>query len=404
MTYEALSFDELTRQGLAHFQSNRPLEAKSFFERAIAMSPDTPSAHSNLGNVLGTLGEFDAALTAFYRAIELQPSYKTAYLNLALTQQEHGQSAAAVDNFLMVIALDPASFQAHYMLGVAYFELKQNHLALDAVDKALALQPISMEALHNKSSILTMLGKINEAIDVYKHILALDPASESARYHLAKYGHADAESDAPTTAPASYVTDLFDQYAATFDEQLVGTLGYQAPTQIGKLFRGLGHHAANLRALDLGCGTGLVAEQLQDLQMQWTGIDLSQKMIAAAAKKSLYAQLHCASIENYLARAPANFDLITSADVFIYVGELTSTFKLVSEHLTDNGWFVFSVEKSDQQPLVLRPSGRFAHSEAYLSGLAAQFGLAVQTVSPLTLRFDGNAPIDGLVVALQKLS
>jgi predicted TPR repeat methyltransferase len=249
-----------------------------------------------------------------------------------------------------------------------------------------------------------MLGKIDEAIGVYKQILALNPASESARYHLAKYGHANAGSDAPTIAPASYVTDLFDQYAATFDEQLVGTLGYQAPTQIGKLFRGLGPHAASLRALDLGCGTGLVAEQLQDLQMQWTGIDLSQKMIATAAKKALYTELHCESIEGYLASVQTPFHLITSADVFIYVGELTSTFKLVSEHLTDNGWFVFSVEKSDQQPLVLRPSGRFAHSEAYLSRLAAQFGLTVQTVAPLTLRFDGNTPIEGLVVALQKLS
>jgi predicted TPR repeat methyltransferase len=85
------------------------------------------------------------------------------------------------------------------------------------------------------------------------------------------------------------------------------------------------------------------------------------------------------------------------------VGELTSTFKLACQHLNDNGWFVFSVEKSEQQPLTLRPSGRFAHSETYISELAAQFGLAVQTVAPLTLRFEGSTPVEGLVIALQKI-
>ncbi len=404
MTYpsssSASSYDELTREGLEHAQNDRPLDAKSCFERAIELNPNTASVYSNLGIVLSTLGENDAAIAAFERAIALQPGYKNAYLNLALTQQELGKNGSAADNFLKVIALDSSSFQAYFMLSIAYFQLQKYHLANDAVDQALALQPNHTQVLHNKSSILTMLGRLDEVIEVNKQILVLDPTSRSAYFHLAKHGHADV----PDTAPASYVTDLFDQYAATFDVQLLDQLGYCTPEHIGTIVRKLCLTASTVHALDLGCGTGLVAAQLTGTAIDWTGIDLSQKMLAEAAKKSLYTELHCTSIEDYLTTSMKLFDLIVSADVFVYVGELAATFKLVSEHLADNGWFIFSVEQSEQQPLALRPSGRYAHSQAYLAGLAVQCGLTVQTVDPLTLRFDGNTPIEGLVVALQKLS
>lgn len=390
--------DALKLEGIAHAQNNQPLKAKDCFERALAINPNDAAALSNLGIVLGTLGEVDAAIAAFHRAIALQPSYKTAYLNLALTQHEQGQSAAAIDSFLTVIALDPTSFQAYCMLSAAYFQLKQFNLALGAIEQALALRPTDTHALHNKSSMLTMLGRPDEAIQVLHHILALEPSHPTARYHLAKFGHGAM----PSTAPSSYVTDLFNEYAATFDDQLVTKLQYQAPQQIGLIVQKLNFPSQQVRALDLGCGTGLVAEQIAEPNMHWVGVDLSKKMIDVAAQKRIYSELYYCAIEDYLAQPHESFHLITSADVFIYVGELAKVFQLAYSQLADNGWFVFSVETSVQLPLVLRPSGRFAHSEAYVQQLAISTGFTVTSMHPQILRFDGSTPIEGAVFALQK--
>lgn len=397
-----MTSDDLKLEGVRYAQNNQPLEAKQCFERALAINPHDASTFSNLGIVLGTLGEAGAAIAAFKQAIALQPDYKTAYLNLALTQHEQGQSAAAVDNFLSVIAFDSSSFQAYCMLSAAYFQLKHFSLALGAIDQALALRPTDTHALHNKSSMLTMLGKQEQAIQVLHHILEIEPAHPTARYHLAKFGHGAT----PSNAPASYITDLFDGYAATFDDQLVTKLQYQAPQEIAKIVSSL-NFSGQVRALDLGCGTGLVAEQIAKPQMHWVGVDLSKKMIDVAAQKRLYAELYYCSIEDYLASPHEPFDLITAADVFIYVGELSKVFQLAYLQLADNGWFVFSVEAaelcSEQSPLVLRSSGRFAHSEAYLRQLADKAGFTVKTIAPHILRFDGSTPIEGAVFALQKL-
>ena len=49
--------------------------------RALAIQPDYPDAHSNLGILHYELGDFEAARASYDRAIALRPGYVQAYSN-----------------------------------------------------------------------------------------------------------------------------------------------------------------------------------------------------------------------------------------------------------------------------------------------------------------------------------
>ena len=64
------------------------------------------------------------------------------------------------------------------------------------------------------------------AAEAYRQVLRIDPADRfGAMLKLALIG----EAPTPEVAPAAYVRDLFDQYAADFDVALVERLAYSVP-------------------------------------------------------------------------------------------------------------------------------------------------------------------------------
>jgi predicted TPR repeat methyltransferase len=92
------------------------------------------------------------------------------------------------------------------------------------------------------------------------------------------------------------------------------------------------------------------------------------------------------------------------ADVFIYVGALEPVFAGVRRVLSPGGLLAFSVETPDAADgggLVLRPSLRYAHGEAYVRNLAARHGLRVLSAQAGPLREDQQRPVAGQYWVLQ---
>lgn len=65
----------------------------------------------------------------------------------------------------------------------------------------------------------------------------------------------------PESVESDYIRRLFDDFADHFEATLVDRLSYATPTLLTQFLR---QHAADEGAsvLDLGCGTGLMAQQL----------------------------------------------------------------------------------------------------------------------------------------------
>ena len=235
------------------------------------------------------------------------------------------------------------------------------------------------------------------AAEAYREALRLDPDDRcGATLRLALLG-VGAMPDAP---PRAHVRDLFDGYADRFEASLVAALGYRGPEMIERLLdtHVPGRHFA--AALDLGCGTGLLAPVIRTRADRLDGVDLAPAMIAKARAGGLYDGLEVGDAETAMAARPiASLDLITAADVFCYLGDLASVFAAAARVAAPGAIFVFTTEAIGDDEVggevMLRASLRWAHRRSHLERVAATTGFDVVAVETTLLRRDRGNDIPG---------
>lgn len=80
---------------------------------------------------------------------------------------------------------------------------------------------------------------------------------------------------------------LYRDWAETYDQTFIAAKGYEYPTRIAEMFDSKGGTGP---VLDVGCGTGAVAEAL--IARPVDGVDISPEMLGAAKAKGLYRALY----------------------------------------------------------------------------------------------------------------
>jgi len=116
----------------------------------------------------------------------------------------------------------------------------------------------------------------------------------------------------------------------------------------------------------------------------------------------VYDTLEQSDVADFLGESSAQYDAVVAADVFGYVGALDEVFRLLALRMPAGGALAFTVEESEEGELVLRPSLRYAHSEAGLRRLAQQHGFQVRALERRALREDRGRPIPALFAWLEK--
>ena len=162
---------------------------------------------------------------------------------------------------------------------------------------------IDEEALaeaYNRALAHEKAGEIDAAVAAYGEVLEIDPDDHGgAAVRIASLGRGET----PPRAPDAYVETLFDDYADSFAQHLVGSLRYQGPERLVALLREQGATRFDA-ALDLGCGTGLCGALLRPLCGQLAGVDLSQRMVEQARASGHYDSLCHADVVEALDGAP----------------------------------------------------------------------------------------------------
>jgi SAM-dependent methyltransferase len=132
----------------------------------------------------------------------------------------------------------------------------------------------------------------------------------------------------------------YDPLARVYNEDwALGVLKETAPA-LEKLI--LPNLAKDSQILDLGCGTGQLAQKLLEKGYKVTGIDASEGMLRYARENAPEAKLilNDARLVDFY----PTFDAVISIGAFNHVmslEELTSVFKNVYQSLLDNGIFLF---------------------------------------------------------------
>jgi tetratricopeptide (TPR) repeat protein len=94
-------------------------EARSAYERAIALQPDHGDALVNLGRLHHEAGRLAEAETHYRRALQ-QGEHALASYNLALILEQLGRTTDALREYARAIAADPELADAHYHLARLY--------------------------------------------------------------------------------------------------------------------------------------------------------------------------------------------------------------------------------------------------------------------------------------------
>lgn len=440
-------------------------QAVDVLQQTISHYPDYAAAYNNLGTVYFALEKFDDAINMYQIALEKQPNYIDAYYNLglaftknnALTEAIHAYKtlldyapehfparfhlaciymrqnnmSAAIAEFLIIESAHAYHFETQSNLATCYLKQGDLNLAKQHYIHAIKIHPEDTQILFNLGYIHTQLGETDQAIQFYQRTLQINPdlfaahnnlgVAFIAKQHISFALHhfqealrlqpnneaiaytiqSLANNQRLLAAPPAYVETLFDAYADHYETHLTQALDYQVPEQFIKALGNVISEKQPLDILDLGCGTGLCGVPLKPYAKSLTGVDLSAKMLERAGEKKIYDELLNRDLTTYLADKTNAYDLIMAGDVLVYLGDLATLFRHVSQALRPSGLFIFNTEICESEEYKMNQSGRFSHNKTYIEQLAKQYGFHIVIQQTNITRLQNNEPVNGHLFVLQ---
>jgi predicted TPR repeat methyltransferase len=285
----------------------------------------------------------------------------------------------------------------------------EHEAAVELMEQALELAPGWAAGLVRLADYAEKAGVPDKAVAALRAVLERDTGDLfGARLKLALLG----AEDVPDAPPSAYVEALFDDYAERFDKALVERLDYTVPAKLAALVAE--HHPDRFETtVDLGCGTGLFGAEIRGNTERLEGFDLSVNMLTKAGEKQLYDFLAKADLSLDATASglfadglrPARADLVSAADVLMYLGDLGNAFSLAAALGRPGALFAFSVEDAgDGDGFLLAPSLRYAHTETHVRLRLAENGFEPVTLRRTTIRMDGGKPVSGILFLASKLA
>ena len=370
--------------------------AKKYLEKADSLNPASPYIKGNLGNVCKMQNDFDSARTYYLQALELDNNILGVLLNLGNIFANVDKNADSANRYYRKAAeLKPNDFRLIYAFGVSLAALK-SEAAIDYFERALRIDPLQTDVYFNLALSLLGAKRCREAATYLQLALDKSPDNVQFRYYLCI-----AEGRLPDEAlqreyTYSSVQNLFDKYAKTFDKSLVDDLDYSVPANILRFLKENISDVHFKSCVDLGCGTGLVGEELRNICGTITGIDISSEMLALASTKKCYDKLCHGEIVEVLNNSDSCYDFFVATDVINYLGALEKLFSAVSAKANPNALFVLTTEYYEGDGYVLRDDSiRFAHSRKYVEKVAEMNDGSILHVEQIKLRKQDNDWITG---------
>lgn len=379
------------------FRQGKVLGAIERMMHAIELDPTRADWLNDLGNLLAAHGQPDQAVRFFQHALLIDPENARIWNNLGSMREKLGETELAGEAYAQAVSLDDSLVEAWANYANWLTAQGREQDAAECVLRAFVAAPAEGQPLVMRGMALARLGRQQEAAACYQQHLALHPQDPTA-LHLYQ---ACLRESVPARASNAYIEAKYDDYADTYDshQASLGYRGAQIVAQAVATACGQG-----LRALDAGCGSGLVGALIKPQCVSLTGVDLSDKMLGLARNGGHYHQVEQAEIIDWLASHSAQYDLITVADLLIYFGDLTGFLQQAHHALRPGGRLVLTLEalQDSTQDFEIQPNGRFRHAEAYADSLLARMGFDQIDIIPETLRMEGGAELACWLVSARR--
>lgn len=388
------------------------------WRQAVALCPEDPRLRVAYGHALLAVGAAAQAATVFSALRQEGFASTEALRGEAEAQAAMGEIAAALE-LVAVLRLrageDPAVARLAARL---HREQGEAILAVEILSAALRRHPDVPALRLELAQSWLALGEREKGLAVLEPLRPAEsgsPEGPPAPEAMAAAGLRAALEAPADSLPPLYIRTLFDQYAERFDNALKGRLRYQAPELLWQALEPLlrepepGTRPGGLEILDLGCGTGLSGLPFAPLARTLVGVDLAPRMLAQARQRGIYHQLWEDDAQTALIRlGPARWDLILAADVLVYLGDLRPLMQASRSALRPGGRLAATVEALPEDEgnadagFQLGPRRRFQHARHYMKESLIQAGLELETLTAIIPRWEGAAPVAGLLFVARR--
>jgi predicted TPR repeat methyltransferase len=201
------------------------------------------------------------------------------------------------------------------------------------------------------------------------------------------------------------VKDRFDKVAGGYNKKLEVAKDF-GPGQMLDAFlsyRKQHPHPKSLKAMDLGCGTGLCGKLFRPYLSSLDGVDLSENMLAVAAGLGIYDSLAASDLVAYMANCRDRYDLITISGVFMYFRDCRAVIEHCFAALNPGGILIFTADRHDGDPTPVkigRQDIMFTYSKGYVESTLAGAGFEIVTFDEVDerLTWKDQQPVPAFLV------
>ncbi|MBK5276192.1 MAG: tetratricopeptide repeat protein [Desulfuromonadales bacterium] len=382
--------------GTIYAETGELPEAKKYLEKADRLNPASAYIKGNLGNVCKMQNDFHSARTYYLQALELDNNVLGVNINLGNILAHVDKDAEAASRcYRKAAEIKPDDFDLIYSFGRS-LDILNTAAAIDYYKQALNINPSQIDVYSDLALALLRTKRSDEAATYLRLGLDKSPNNAQLRFCLCVAEGRTPDEDINTEYINSSVQKLFDIYAKDFDNSLVDKLQYSAPVEIPQFLKETVPDIHFKSCVDLGCGTGLIGEEVRSFCDEITGIDISSEMLSIARAKKCYEDLQHGEIIEVLNNSSRRYDLFVAAEVINYIGALEKLFCAVSAKANPNALFVITTERCEGDGYVFqKESFRYAHNREYVEKVAAMNGSTILHVKQIKLRMENNTWVAG---------
>ncbi len=187
--------------------------ASAAAERALAIDPDLPEAHTSLALI--NLGDWNwpKAERHFIRALELDPSQAMARIYWSWLMVLQGDNAGAMMQTRTAQEMEPLSPLVNGSVAHTLYLARRYDEAIAECQKSLEVDPSFILAIHVMGMCLAMQGRLTEAIEIGERTVSM---SGRAPFYLGVLGHYYARSGA-----TDKVRELVEELEGIVDQRYV---------------------------------------------------------------------------------------------------------------------------------------------------------------------------------------
>jgi Flp pilus assembly protein TadD len=201
---EAIALNNLLAAAQAAMEKKDYSAAAQSYQEYLAKRPDDAGIHFQLGYAYTALHKFADAKTEYEKAIALDPKMAPAYLNLGLTLLD-SDPAAAVEPLQKAVELAPNQAEPKYFLGIGLERSGKQALAIEQFQAAEKLDEKHFETRLALGRTLLKSNRSADAESEFRAALALRPDSAPAQLGIAQCLLAQKKSEAAAAELARYL-------------------------------------------------------------------------------------------------------------------------------------------------------------------------------------------------------